>query len=148
MEKESKCAGKYISILYRSGSAYINKKLSEYNIGSGQYIFLLYLFLNNGKTQEEISKDLYIDKGTTARAIKKLEKEGYILKKVDTIDKRMQHIYITEKTMAIKMDIYKILQDWNNIIYGNFKEEEKELFLNFLEKAVSNCQRNKNRREE
>ncbi|NEZ46933.1 winged helix-turn-helix transcriptional regulator [Clostridium niameyense] len=148
MEKKSKCAGKYISILYRSGSAYINKRLSEYNIGSGQYIFLLYLFLNNGKTQEEISRDLYIDKGTTARAIKKLEKEGYILKKVDEVDKRMQHIYITEKTIDIKMDIYKILQDWNNIIYGNLKKEEKELFLNLLEKVVCNCQFNKNRKEE
>ena len=69
--------GKYISQLYRRGGIFITKRMEKYNIGQGQFMFLLELYIEDGRNQEELSKVLKIDKGTTARAIKKLEEEGY-----------------------------------------------------------------------
>jgi hypothetical protein len=43
--------------------------MSHHNIGSGQYIFLFYLYNHNGSTQDEISKALDMDKATTTRAV-------------------------------------------------------------------------------
>ena len=42
-------------------------------------MFLLELYKKDGKNQEELSEKLNIDKGTTARAIKKLEEEGFLI---------------------------------------------------------------------
>ena len=74
--KGNKHIGKYISQLYRKGSVFINKEVPEYGIGSGQFMFLLELYINDGKNQEEIAETLKIDKGTTARALKKLEEQN------------------------------------------------------------------------
>lgn len=71
MIQSDKSVGRYISILYRQAQAYISSQMKQYNIGSGQYSFLLVLYRNDGISQEELSDQLMIDKGTTARAIDK-----------------------------------------------------------------------------
>ena len=77
MQKENcENIGKYISQLYRRGGAFISKGMEKYNIGQGQFMFLMELYTQDGKNQEDLSKILKIDKGTTARAIKRLEEEG------------------------------------------------------------------------
>ena len=70
--------GKYISQIYRKGRAFINKGLLEYDMGYGQMLFLLQLYRQDGISQEELTEKLSIDKGTTARSIKKLEKDKEI----------------------------------------------------------------------
>ncbi|KEJ00510.1 MarR family transcriptional regulator [Clostridium botulinum A2B7 92] len=139
MGRNTKCVGKYISMLYRAGNCYINKELCKYGIGSGQYIFLLYLYNNNGCNQEEISTALNVDKGTTARALQKLEKEGYINKEIDKNDRRINHILVTEKGSEIKHIIMKVLNSWGKMLYIDFTEEEKKELLKLLEKASLNC---------
>ena len=39
--------GKYISMLYRHGRCYMDTAMSKFEIGSGQYTFLFYLYKNN-----------------------------------------------------------------------------------------------------
>ncbi|ENK1243140.1 MarR family winged helix-turn-helix transcriptional regulator [Clostridium sp. FAM 1755] len=143
MGNETQCIGKYISMLYRAGNSYINKELFKYGIGSGQYIFLLYLLNNNGCNQEEISTALNIDKGTTARALQKLEKEGYISKKIDKDDRRINHILVTEKAIEVKEIIIEALRSWQKTLYSDFTEREKKELLKLLEKASLNCHNNK-----
>ncbi|EJO5347562.1 winged helix-turn-helix transcriptional regulator [Clostridium botulinum] len=143
MGRNTQCVGRYISILYRAGNCYINKQLSKYGIGSGQYIFLLYVFNNNGCNQEEISNVLDIDKGTTARALQKLEKEGYIKKEIDKNDRRINHIMVTEKASKIIDTIIEVLNSWEKMLYSDFAEKEKKELLKLLEKASLNCHNNK-----
>ena len=71
--------GKYISQIYRKGRAFISKGLTQYDMGYGQMLFLLQLYRQDGISQEELTEKLSIDKGTTARSIKKLEQEGFII---------------------------------------------------------------------
>ena len=86
--KTKEPTGKYISQIYRKGRASISKGLEQYDIGSGQMMFLLQLYKQDGISQEELTEKLNIDKGTTARSIKKLEKEGFIIRVKDEHDKR------------------------------------------------------------
>lgn len=130
--------GKYISALYRSGSMYFNKNFEKYNIGSGQYPLLLSLCHGEGVTQEELSCKLFIDKGTTAKAIKKLEEEGYVKREIDDHDKRAYKVYLTDDGRKIINDIFEVLNSWNNILTSGFTEEEKKLALNLLQRMLEN----------
>lgn len=141
MKKDAETIGKYISILYRSGTMYFNKNFNDYKIGSGQYMFLLFLSNNEGVTQEEISCKLYIDKGTTAKALKKLEEQGYVKRAVDENDKRAYKVYLTDEGKNSIDSIYKILVNWNNILTYDFSEEEKEVALKLLKRMINNKNR-------
>lgn len=136
---QSHSINRWISVLYRYGQININKQLEPYNIGSGQYIFLLSLYRKDGISQEEISDELKIDKATTAKAIKRLEKEGYIKRDIDLKDKRAYKVYLTQKALDVKPTVYNVLKNWSTILSKNFTEDEKNMVLNLLEKMAENA---------
>ena len=140
MSNNLKCEalGKYISILHRQGNAFLTRKYGKYNIGSGQYMFLIQLYANDGLNQEELSSRLNIDKGTTARAIKKLEDEGYVIRETDEEDKRAYKIFLTEKAKEIKEGFFEILGQWNYILTSGITEEEVQTVLNLMKKIADN----------
>ena len=135
---EHKHIAKYISQLYRKGSSYINKEISKYGIGSGQFMFLLELYKKDGKNQEDIAEDLKMDKGTTARALKKLEEQGFLTRLKDEKDKRSNKIYLSDKAKNIREDIFNILDDWNKQITRSLAKEEVKMLEDLLEKVSKN----------
>lgn len=139
--KNKNLTGKWISLIYRYGQNFIGQELKKLDIGSGQYIFITALYHKDGVNQEEISEYLKIDKGTTARAIKKLEEQGYIIRKEDDNDKRAYKVYLTDKALYVKPEICKAMKKWTNILSEGFDEEEKELTLSFLERMADNAAR-------
>jgi len=130
--------GKYISQLHRKGNVFINRELLKYDLGVGQFMFLLDLYMKDGKNQEEISYNLKIDKGTTARAIKKLEEEGFVIRVKDENDKRSNKIYLTQKAKDIKENVFSILDDWNQKISIVLTKEEEAVMKNILKKICEN----------
>lgn len=131
--------GQYISILYRYGQSYITKRLEFLNIGSGQYVFLMKLYRKGGISQEELSSYLKIDKGTTAKAIKKLEDEGYLVRDIDLRDKRAYRIFLTPKALDVIPTIQVAAKDWKNIITSGLSEEESLWIEQILHKMAVNA---------
>ncbi|RDY29409.1 MarR family transcriptional regulator [Romboutsia weinsteinii] len=140
MEKErAENIGKYISFIYRKGGGFISRGLSDIGLGFGQLMFLLELYRADGKSQEDLCELLNIDKGTTARAIKKLEEESFVIRFKDEHDKRAYNIYLTEKAKELKPSVFKVLDNWNEIITQGFEESEKELTLELLKRICRNA---------
>ncbi|QJA08331.1 winged helix-turn-helix transcriptional regulator [Romboutsia sp. CE17] len=136
--RDNRHIGKYISQLYRKGSVFINKEVSKYGISSGQFMFLLEVYIQDGRNQEEISEKLKIDKGTTARALKKLEEQGFITRVKDEYDKRSNKVYLTDKAKEIRENVFDVLRDWNHMISQSLTEEEEEAMDKLLEKVCNN----------
>ncbi|MGL5244606.1 MAG: MarR family winged helix-turn-helix transcriptional regulator [Sarcina sp.] len=130
------CLGKYISMLYRQGRAFLTKEFNSIGIGSGQYLFLLQLYKEDGITQEELSETLLIDKGTTARAIRKLEEEGFVRRIKNESDKRSNKIYLTEKAKKNKQSVFNILNKWEDILIKDLTSEETDIVKKGLRKIV------------
>lgn len=130
--------GAYISQIHRKSNVFITKRLSKYGIGSGQYMFLLKLYRQDGINQEALADSLFIDKGTTARAIKKLEEENIIYRVKDEKDKRAYVIYLTNKAKSIRPEVFKILKEWENIVTANLNNDEKEAVIRILKKISVN----------
>ena len=130
--------GRYVSQMYRKGNAYIGKQLSDIGVGSGQFMFLLELYRKDGRSQEELSEILSIDKGTTARAIKKLEDDGFLYRERDENDKRAYKIYLTDKGNDAKQPILDALKSWEDIITSRLSSEER-IILDLLLNKISRC---------
>lgn len=137
MIRNDKSVGRYISVLYRQAQAYISNQLKPYNIGSGQYTFLLTLYRNDGINQEELSSQLMIDKGTTARAIDKLEKAGYVVRQTNPKDRRAYNIFITEKARELKPVLHEKMRSWTDIMVADLSQEERDMLYIILEKMVN-----------
>lgn len=131
--------GKWISMLYRHAQSFISKRLREYNIGSGQYMFLMELYKGDGRKQEDLVNTLNIDKGTTARALANLEKQGYLRREVDEADKRAYRVYLTQKAFDVKPHIHQVLSEWNNIITSSLSDMEAKTAVELIQKMAANA---------
>ncbi|MCS7464421.1 MarR family transcriptional regulator [Paenibacillus doosanensis] len=132
---------RWVSLLYRYGQMYIGDRLKHLDIGPGQHIFLNALYKEDGLSQEELSGYLKIDKGTTAKALKKLEEQGYVLRQVRDEDKRSYRVFLTDKALMIREEVRSVLADWRAIIYEGLTEEEQRMALGILEKMGTNAAR-------
>ena len=106
----------YISVLYRQFQIYINNNTKDLQISASEYIFLMEMYKNDNMSQEQIYKNLIIDKSATARDIKSLEEKEYIIRKKDDNDKRTNRIKLTKKGIEIKDRLSNLLEEWNNEI--------------------------------
>ena len=136
--KNCNSIGKYVSQIYRCGNKFFSKAYGKYNFGAGQFMFLRVLYDKEGLTQEDLCIILNIDKATTARALKKLEDEGYITRKRSKDDRRANIIEITNKALEIKEDFFNILWEWESRITQPLTKQEKTVVLDLLEKVVNN----------
>lgn len=76
--------------------------LSPLGITYTQYLVFLVLFEKDGITVSELGKRLYLDSGTLSPLLKKMEKEGYVLRMRSKEDERTVVINLTEKGKAMK----------------------------------------------
>jgi len=130
--------GYYISIIYRHMQIHLNKQLDEYGFGSGQYLYLIHVATKEGITQKELSGDLAIDKGTTAKAICKLIEQGYIYTKENRKDGRSHKLYLTKSGKNIVPKVRRILNNTSKILKANMDSIEEFNTLNSLKKIASN----------
>ncbi len=137
--KKSKSVGRIISHIHRFTHIHLNNELASYKIGIGQLHFLMKLYHDDGLNQETLAHFLKTDKATSARAIKKLEEEGYVIRKKDESDKRAYKIYLTKKAKDLQPKIRKITRNWTNNLLTDFSNEEKNLLFSFLDRIAQNA---------
>ncbi len=130
---------RYISIIFRHSQLYIYNRLKKYNIGRGQQSILLVLFEHGIMTQEQLAKELKIDKANIARAIDKLEAEGYVKRERSENDRRSYNILLTEKAYGRKEDIVDVVHSWSESLTKDMSEDEKQEALRLLTKMVDNA---------
>ena len=138
--------GKYISLLNRHGMCFMNSHMSDWGLSSGEHVFLFYLYNNDGSSQDEISKNLEIDKGTTARAIKKLENKEFVYRVDDDKDKRIKRVFLTKKAFEIRKDLLKLSEKWKDTLVCGFDDKEIELMETLIKKLVNNASNYRNLR--
>ncbi|MBZ2175567.1 MarR family transcriptional regulator [Schnuerera sp. xch1] len=126
--------GRWFSVLHRLSLSFVYEGLKEYNIGSGQIMFLLELYYCDGISQEKLSSYLSIDGSNTTRAIKKLEQEGYVIRRPDENDKRIKRIYLTDKAIDIKPKVLDLMNKWENKLLNNLTGMEGQVFVDLIKR--------------
>ena len=124
--------------IFRTTQGYLDKVLTEYDLSSGSYPYLLILKDNEGISQNKISKELGYDKAMSARTITKLIKLGYLDRKEDEADSRAYKLYLTERAKVIIPKILNEIHKLVNLITVNLNEEEKIITIDSLNKVLKN----------
>lgn len=129
--------------IYRSTQCYIDKRLEKFKLSTGMYPYLLILNENEGISQNEISRELSVDKAMSARTIKKLIELGYIEKRENKEDIRAYRLFLTDKGREVIPEIIKVIHSWIDILVEGCSEEEMEIGISFLDKVLLNARKHK-----
>lgn len=136
-EKES--AAKWISVLHRQFQMYLNRELKAYGIHASEYIYLVNLYERDGVSQETLSRNLYINKAATARAIGRLEKLGYVRRTRDAADARAYAVTLTPEGLKLRGIIRDKLRQWTRTLASGLSEEEYDGMLRIIKRMSANA---------
>ncbi len=79
-----------VGMIARALDSISNIEFKEYNLTKGQYLYLVRICENPGIIQEKLAEMIKVDRTTAARAIKKLEMNGFIEKVDDEHNKKIK----------------------------------------------------------
>jgi DNA-binding MarR family transcriptional regulator len=93
----------------------------------------MHLSHKEGITQDDLAVHLHIDKGTVARALKKLEDNGFIYREINPQNRRRYLLFLTEKGRQIVPQIYDIDKEWEHSVCSNLSDTEYSRLFNALQ---------------
>ena len=131
--------GHWIARLYRSSQNYFAKKMAKLHIGRGQHSFLLVLYRKDGITQDQLARALHINKAAVARALAKLEGNGYVERKKDDADRRNNQVYLTNKSKKIKAELLSEVNAWTDTLADDFNDGDRKQLINLLKRMGDNA---------
>jgi DNA-binding MarR family transcriptional regulator len=130
-----------IGMIARALDSISNIEFKEYDLTKGQYLYLVRICENPGIIQEKLAEMIKVDRTTAARAIKKLETNGFIEKKEDKHNKKINKLFPTEKGKNVYPFI-KRENDYSNIVaLEGFCEREVETIFNLLQRVRKNIEK-------
>ncbi|QNG61629.1 MarR family transcriptional regulator [Bacillus sp. PAMC26568] len=130
-----------IGMIARALDSISNIEFKEYDLTKGQYLYLVRICENPGIIQEKLAEMIKIDRTTAARAIKKLEINGFIEKKEDKHNKKIKKLFPTEKGKNV-FPFIKRENDYSNLVaLEGFSEREVETIFNLLQRVRKNIEK-------
>ncbi|MEG2799782.1 MAG: anaerobic ribonucleoside-triphosphate reductase activating protein [Erysipelotrichaceae bacterium] len=127
------------SILYRCSQKYYDKRMSEFQIGAGQLLFLILIYENEGIGMQQLALKGGFDKGTVTKGIAKLEEQDYVEMRTSEEDKRAHCLFTTKKTKNIISDIYLLRREWWARVTQGLSQDEINEFERLQFKVTQNA---------
>ena len=119
--------------------AFLRKGIVD--VSAAHWPLIWSVYRQPGRSQEELSQDICLDKSTVARSLVQLEERGYIVRLPKTEDKRCLLVYPTEKTYELVPTLRTIVSDWYDHILDGMTDEELEVFYSALVRIEQNAKR-------
>ena len=129
---------RYINIISKHTSAYIDKALSKYGLCSAHRTFIRKIYEKPGITRDTIKNIVHVHPSNTTRIIDDLEEKGLIIKKLSDSDKRICELYPTSNLEEIYLYLVKVEEEWIKIMTSGLTEKENDEFNRLIKIVAKN----------
>ena len=122
---------KSLNVISRCQSLYRSAQMKGELCGT-QHAFVLAICRAPGRTQDQLARDLCLNKSTVARTLTQLEHKGYVRRQPNPEDKRQLLVYPTPKMNDALERVREISQEWTRQICCGIDDEELAVFESVL----------------
>lgn len=123
---------------------YINRyiaqrfKSSSVTLTREQWTILVQLWKQDGVSQQVIADETGRDKPSTTRLLDHLERDGYVQRRADATDRRLNLIFLTENGIAAERAVMQVANEALDDITEGVTEEEMATVKRVFEKIYRN----------
>lgn len=125
---------KLLNNISRSQAVYRNSRVSAADLQSSHYAYVLAVCRAAGRSQEELARELCVNKSTAARNINYLEERGYVTRAPFPQDKRQYSVFPTEKARQVLPEIRAASLEWMTLLSEGISQTELDTFHSVLQK--------------
>lgn len=129
-----------ISVTYRCAMRFRENELADTGLAGCQTPYLTALFRQPGISQEEIARQLNVNKSSVTRQLAILEEKGYVRREPSDADRRLMLVYPTDKALDVKERLYRCYHDWNSYLTHDFSDEEQALLSTLMARIAQRAE--------
>ena len=120
-----------------------HETLDPLGLHRGQPFILAILWREEGLTQSQLAEHVMISPPSMSHALQRLEDAGYVERRPDPRDDRVQRVYLTDAGRAIRERVDAAFEQLGQETLAGFSEGECELMRGFLARIRDNLVRTK-----
>ena len=110
------------------------KPLENLNLTYTQYLVMMVLWEFGGMTEGELGRKVYLDSGTLAPLLKRMEKQGYITRIRPETNERKLLVELTAAGHALKDQATQVPSEMEGCL--NLTQDEQQQLKKLLDKAI------------
>lgn len=129
-----------IGRIRRAFRAHFEVRAASLDITAPQYHVLARLWENDGILTSAIARDINVAGSTLTGVLDRLEGKGLIRREAAAKDRRVVEIWLTDKGREIQEPLLEIVNQINQIALKGFSTQEKQQFLQALDKVGDNLE--------
>ncbi len=115
--------------LYAKG---LTMRLSPYDVQPGYLTILHYLWQRDGVTQKELTQFLDIEQATLSNTLKRMERDGLVLRTPNKKDRRRHLITLTEKGASLKNPVETAINDLRKLVNEGLTVNDRRYFKRIM----------------
>jgi DNA-binding MarR family transcriptional regulator len=127
-----------IGMIDRALDSIANVEFKQLDLARRQYLYVVRISEHPGIISEQLSNLIKVDRTTIARAVKKLESNGFIERRSDPTNKKIKRLYPTQKGKDAYDFIIRENQYSNNEALKGFSKEEAQQVHDYLVRIREN----------
>jgi DNA-binding MarR family transcriptional regulator len=116
----------------RKITRYYKDRIAPLGLTHGQFFMLVALLDEDGALPSHLADKTALDRPTTTGLLDRLERDGWIERRLDTSDRRTLRVHLTPKALEKRETILSIFQEINGRFMQRFSPSEWEQFQSFL----------------
>jgi len=109
-------------------------------ITGGQWKVIVALSIKDGISQKELASMVFVEGPTLVPILDKMENTGFIKRKSNSKDRRVNDIFLTSKAQKSSLDISECILNIRNIITKNILKNEIDTTKNTLKTMTNNAE--------
>ena len=134
--KKAESAGYLANHMARLFANALHERIRPLGLAPAQFMTLLELWEEDGRTQKDLVRRLDIEQATMANTLKRMERDGLIIRQENPKDRRAQLIRLTEKARALQDDVTAAANAVNAIALGGLSEDERRVFIRMMTRVI------------
>lgn len=116
----------------------IGRRIKQEGLMPGQPKILEYLWLHDGASQKDISRECIIDKSTVTSLLKRMEKLDLIRKETRPEDQRGVAIFLTDKGWEKARRIRQVIYGIDDEMWRGIEPEARQQFMQTFHRIINN----------
>lgn len=121
-------------------SIFIAEKFKKYNLNLTieQWLLLKFLYYEDGLMQNDLAEITNRNKTSLTRLIHTMEKHHLVARIPDTMDKRVNRIFLTKNGKKIFESTFPIMEEVKKDLEAGLTDKEIKALINILKKVQDN----------
>lgn len=101
---------------------------------------MLWLLEQDGQTQAELCRRARMEQPSMAEIVKRMERDGLILRRPDENDKRRQKLYLSKKAKNLSENLTGWLDEHNAVMRKGVSNRDLAILLSALQQVIANME--------